>query len=78
MAETMLEVVNVTAGYGPTMVLFNVDVSIPAGGAAAVLGHNGAGKTTLLRALVGLVPVTSGKVLLDGEDITGWRPNRLV
>ena len=57
MPEPMLEIVGVTAGYGRTMVLFDVDVSIPVGGAAAVMGHNGAGKTTLLRVAVGLIPV---------------------
>ena len=74
----MLEIVGVTAGYGRTMVLFDVDLSIPVGGAAAVLGHNGAGKTTLLRVAVGLIPVQSGKVLLDGEDVTKLAPNRRV
>ena len=78
MAEPMLEIVGVTAGYGRTMVLFDVDVSIPAGGAAAVMGHNGAGKTTLLRVAVGQIPVRSGKVLLDGEDVTKLPPNRRV
>jgi urea transport system ATP-binding protein len=78
MAEPRLEIVGVTAGYGRTMVLFDVDVSIPVGGAAAVMGHNGAGKTTLLRVAVGLIPVKSGKVLLDGEDVTKLAPNRRV
>src|SRR6185295_7867043 len=78
MAEPMLEMVGVTAGYGRTMVLFDVDVSVPKGGAAAVMGHNGAGKTTLLRVAVGLIPVKSGTVLLDGEDVTKSRPNRRV
>ena len=78
MAEPMLELVGVTAGYGRTMVLFDVDVSVPAGGASAVMGHNGAGKTTLLRVAVGQVPVQSGRVLLDGEDVTKLAPNRRV
>ena len=78
MAESMLEIVGVTAGYGRTMVLFDVDVSIPVGSGAAVMGHNGAGKTTLLRVAVGLIPVKSGKVLLDGEDVTRMRPNQRV
>ena len=78
MAESMLEIVGVTAGYGRTMVLFDVDVSIPVGRGAAVMGHNGAGKTTLLRVAVGLIPVKSGKVLLDGEDVTRMRPNQRV
>ena len=78
MAEPMLEMVGVTAGYGRSMVLFDVDVSIPTGSGAAVMGHNGAGKTTLLRAAVGLIPVKSGKVLLDGEDVTKLKPNQRV
>jgi urea transport system ATP-binding protein len=78
MAEPMLQLVGVTAGYGRTMVLFDIDVSIPVGGAAAVMGHNGAGKTTLLRVAVGQIPVRSGKVLLDGEDVTKLAPNRRV
>ena len=78
MPEPMLEMIGVTAGYGRSMVLFDVDVSVPKGGAAAIMGHNGAGKTTLLRVAVGLIPVKSGKVLLDGEDVTGSRPNRRV
>ena len=78
MAEAMLELVGVTAGYGRSMVLFDVDLTVPNGGAVAIMGHNGAGKTTLLRVAVGLIPVRSGKVLLDGEDVTGTRPNRRV
>ena len=78
MAEPMLEMIGVTAGYGRSMVLFDVNISVPKGGAVAVMGHNGAGKTTLLRVAVGLIPVRSGKVMLDGEDVTRARPNRRV
>jgi urea transport system ATP-binding protein len=78
MSEPMLEMVGVTAGYGRSMVLFNVGISVPKGGAAAIMGHNGAGKTTLLRVAVGLLPVKSGKVFLDGEDVTNARPSARV
>jgi urea transport system ATP-binding protein len=78
MVEPMLQMVDVTAGYGRSMVLSDINLSVPKGGAAAVMGHNGAGKTTLLRVAVGLIPVKSGKVLLDGEDVTSERPNRRV
>ncbi len=78
MAEPMLELSGVTTGYGRSTVLFDVNLVVPKGGAAAVLGHNGAGKTTLLRAAVGLIPVKSGTVRLDGEDVTKLRPNRRV
>jgi len=74
----MLELVGVTAGYGRTMVLHDVSVAVPVGEAAAIMGHNGAGKTTLLRVAVGLLPVRSGRVLLDGEDVTRLRPSARV
>ena len=74
----MLELKSVTAGYGRTMVLDDVSISIPAGRAAAIMGHNGAGKTTLLRVACGLLPVKRGQVLLDGEDVTRLRPSARV
>lgn len=74
----MLELVGVTAGYGRTVVLQDVSIEVATGAAAAVMGHNGAGKTTLLRVAVGLLPVRSGKVLLDGEDVTKLRPSARV
>ncbi|MES2532540.1 MAG: ATP-binding cassette domain-containing protein [Pseudomonadota bacterium] len=51
-------------------VLRNVNVAFPAGRTVAVVGRNGAGKTTLLRTLMGLVKPRSGRLLLDGTDIT--------
>ena len=58
--DAVLELVGVTAGYGRSMVLHDVDLAVPAGGGAALMGHNGAGKTTLLRVAVGLLPVRIG------------------
>jgi len=74
----MLEIKGVTAGYGRTKVLHDVTVEIPTGQAVSVMGHNGAGKTTLLRVATGLIPVMSGQVLLDGEDVTRMPPSRRV
>ena len=74
----MLELKDVTAGYGRTVVLGDVCLDVPTGGAVAVMGHNGAGKTTLLRVAVGLLPVRSGAVLLDGEDVSRQRPSARV
>jgi len=73
-----LELVDVTAGYGRSMVLHGVSLNVSSGAGAALMGHNGAGKTTLLRVAVGLIPVRSGTVLLDGEDVTKLRPNARV
>jgi len=78
MSEPMLELVNVTAGYGRSMVLRDVSLTVPVGGGVALMGHNGAGKTTLLRVGVGLLPVRRGKVLLNGEDVTRLRPSARV
>lgn len=78
MSEAILELDGVTAGYGRSMVLFDVSLSLPKGGAVAIMGHNGAGKTTLLRVAVGLIGVRDGKVRLNGEDVTTARPNRRV
>ncbi|HMC51316.1 MAG TPA: ABC transporter ATP-binding protein, partial [Acidimicrobiales bacterium] len=72
----LLEVVDVSAGYGPYRALFGVPLSVPTGAALAVLGANGAGKTTLARVVSGLIRPTSGRLLLEGEDVTGepaWR-----
>lgn len=74
----MLQLDEVVAGYGRTTVLHDVSLTVPTGGCVAVMGHNGAGKTTLLRAAMGLLPTSGGRVLIDGEDVTGSRPNERV
>ena len=67
----MLEIAGVTAGYGRTTVLRDVTISVPDASVVALLGPNGAGKTTVLRAASGLVPVREGRLVLDGEEVTG-------
>lgn len=67
----MLELRNVTAGYGDTIVLRDVTIEVPASAAVALLGPNGAGKTTLLRVASGLIVPVSGRVSLFGQDVTG-------
>ncbi|MBM9468771.1 urea ABC transporter ATP-binding subunit UrtE [Nakamurella leprariae] len=74
----MLSLLDVTVGYTRSNVLHGVTVEVPTDGVAAVMGHNGAGKSTLIRAAMGLLKVRSGKILLDGEDITGLRPYQRV
>ncbi len=74
----MLELQDLRCGYGRAEVIHGVSVTVPADGVAAVMGHNGAGKTTLLRAAVGLLPLQTGKVLLDGDDVSKLRPSARV
>ena len=64
------------AGYGGLQVLFGIDMALTEGQPATLLGTNGAGKSTLLRAVSGILPVTTGRVVYDGQDITGWSPAR--
>ena len=73
----MLSALGIDVAYGDTMVLRNVSLTAPAGSVVALLGANGAGKTTLLRALSGLLRPRTGRVVLDGTDVTGWAPHRL-
>jgi len=73
-ASPILELSQITGGYGETTVLREVSISVPPAKVVAVLGPNGAGKTTLLRTCSGLLRASSGQILLDGRDITRVAP----
>ena len=64
-----LELKGITAGYGQTVVLRDVDLVVPAGRVAVLVGSNGAGKTTLLRVASGLLRPRAGTVAIDGEPV---------
>lgn len=66
-----LEIIGLTAGYGNTPILVDITAAIPRAAQVAVVGPNGAGKSTLFKALVGLLPVSSGKLLLYGRPLDG-------
>jgi branched-chain amino acid transport system ATP-binding protein len=68
MSAPVLEARGVIAGYGASQVLRGIDFAVHAGETIGLMGRNGMGKTTLLRTLLGLLPVQSGSVLLDGAD----------
>ena len=68
----MLEVKQLSAGYGGNNVVHDVSFRIDAGEAVMIIGSNGAGKTTLFRALSGLLTASKGQVLFNGKDISGW------
>jgi branched-chain amino acid transport system ATP-binding protein len=73
----VLELRNICAGYGTGRVLENVNLVVPDGAVVALLGPNGAGKTTMLRVMSGLLRPSSGRVLLDGKEVTGSSPYEL-
>lgn len=68
--ETILELENVTAGYGKIVALNGIDLKVQNGAMVTLLGANGAGKTTTLKTISGLVRATGGTVRFAGEDIT--------
>jgi branched-chain amino acid transport system ATP-binding protein len=75
-APPVLELRNVTAGYGQATVLRDVSFTVARGQVAALLGPNGAGKTTTLRVALGLVRPRSGTVWATGTEVTRQRPHQ--
>ncbi len=73
----MLRVEDLHTYYGQGHVLQGVELEVPAGRIAAVLGRNGVGKTTTLRSIIGLTPPRRGHVLIAGQDVAGWAPHRI-
>jgi branched-chain amino acid transport system ATP-binding protein len=73
----MFEAKDLCSGYGSVPVLRDVNLSVDAGQIMLIVGENGAGKTTLLRTLGGFIVPTSGRVTLDGTDLTGLAPETM-
>ena len=73
----MLHVESIHTYYGDSHILHGVDVEQAAATSLGLLGRNGMGKTTLIRTLMGYVRPASGRVLLDGRDVTGWAPEKM-
>jgi len=65
----------ITAGYGPLDILHDVSVHVSAGEIVSVIGPNGAGKSTAFKTIVGFVQPRRGRVVFNGEEITGLRPD---
>jgi branched-chain amino acid transport system ATP-binding protein len=68
----LLQIENLTAGYGAIQVLHGVNLSLSSSGRLALIGRNGVGKTTLLKVVMGLADMKGGQVKLDGIDISKW------
>ena len=74
----LLRVEDMSVGYGHVGVLEHVSLEVAPGSIVALVGSNGAGKSTMLRAISGLLRPQGGRIVLDGRDITGARPDRIV
>ena len=75
-SDTMLAVEDLSFSYGAVRVLNEVSLSVPRGRITCVMGRNGVGKTTLMKNVMGLLKAESGKVFLEGRDVTSLSGNR--
>jgi urea transport system ATP-binding protein len=73
---TMLQIDNLHVQYGESSVLRDVTLAVPPGKVVCLLGRNGVGKTTLIKSVMGLLRPRTGRVLLDGAEVTHWSPSR--
>lgn len=74
----MLEVADLTTNYGSISALRSVDLTVRAGEVIGLVGPNGAGKTTLVNTVAGILTPVSGRIVLDGDDVTGSSPDRML
>ena len=76
--KPVLEVRGLKAGYGGRRILEDVSLRVSAGEVVTVIGHNGAGKSTLLKSVFNLIPWREGEIELEGRDILGLPPDRIL
>src|ERR1700690_1935629 len=74
----MLEIKNLTVGYGAISALHGISLSVPPGRIVTLIGANGAGKTTTLKTISGLLKPRGGEILYDGKNIAGLPPHQIV
>ena len=75
---TVLEAREVVSGYGEVEILHEVSIRVEEEEIVTIIGPNGAGKSTLLKTVFGLLPCKRGRVVFDGEDVTGQSPQAMV
>lgn len=74
----MLELKDLYGGYGKITILNGTSFKIPKASITTVIGPNGAGKSTVFKAVFGLLNISSGQILLDGQDVTGQTPKQMI
>jgi len=74
----MLEVKNISSGYGKKQVLFNVSFEVKQGEIVLLTGGNGSGKSTILKCIYGLLPLWSGEIYFNGEDLAGFKTSDMI
>ena len=78
MTAPLLRAEGMTAGYGKMAILHDVTLEVRPGEMVSVIGPNGAGKSTAFKTIVGFLRPTSGRVVFDGKDIAGLRPDQVL
>jgi branched-chain amino acid transport system ATP-binding protein len=78
LATDILALEGVVAGYGGFTVLNETSFNVASGAITTVIGPNGAGKSTVFKAVFGLLPVRSGRVVFEGRDVTNLGPRKLL
>src|SRR5512137_512695 len=73
----MLTVQNINTFYGTSHILHNVSLEVKDGEIVVLLGRNGVGKSTTLKSIMGIAPSKSGKITLNGEEITRLTPDKI-
>ena len=73
-----LEIENLDAGYGPTLITRGISMHLGLGEMVTIIGPNGSGKSTTIKAIFGLADVSGGAIRLHGDDITGQRADKLI
>jgi branched-chain amino acid transport system ATP-binding protein len=76
--SSLLRVESITAGYGTMPILRDVSMVVSQGEIVSVIGPNGAGKSTAFKTIVGFLRPTGGRILFEGRDIVGLRPDQVV
>jgi urea transport system ATP-binding protein len=74
--DALLEVRNITTGYGSTPILRGIDLTVQPQEIVAVIGRNGVGKTTMMRSLIGQLRIWDGSIKLNGREIARLPPER--
>ena len=78
MSAPLLRAEGLTAGYGKMAILHDITLEVRPGEMVSVIGPNGAGKSTAFKTIVGFLRPTSGRVVFDGQDIAGLRPDQVL
>lgn len=74
----MLHIEGISASYGSVEAIRDVSLTVPSDGVVCLLGANGAGKSTTLNCISGIVRPSRGRVMFEGQDITGWAASKIV